>query len=90
MASNTVLRDDNTEKDFRQVTRDIQDNEDTTTREQAIRNEQNELWQNKDSELQNALDAVDDGAKLIQNLSLGASFIQLKKKFEYVTKKMNE
>lgn len=84
------MRDDNTnalaeaEADVRQTLKDIETNEKTYASEQDNRNAQNAVWVRKNGEHEEAIAAVDEATKLVQHLSLGASFIELKPRFEAV------
>jgi len=95
IVANTQLRDDSVEAlaeaevDVRQTVKDLADNEDTFAREQNTRNNQHAVWARKDGELEELLVAIDEASKLVQHLQLGASFAQVKTRYEGVTKKLN-
>lgn len=63
---------------------DIESNEKTYAQEEANRNKAHETWVRKNSEHDDAIAAVDEATKLVQHLSLGATFAELKPKFEAV------
>ncbi|KAM3131279.1 hypothetical protein pb186bvf_016597 [Paramecium bursaria] len=93
---NTKLRDDTTEAlaqsevDIRETIKDIASNEDTFAREQATREAQHALWVSKTAAIDDVIEAIDDASKLIQHLSLGASFAQVRTKYEAIHKKLSE
>jgi hypothetical protein len=72
------------EDDLRQTIKDIEQNEATYAREQATRDDQHAVWERKDGEHADALDAVDDAIKLINHLSMGAAFAQVKTRYDAV------
>jgi DNA uptake protein ComE-like DNA-binding protein len=94
IVSNTQLRDDSVialaeaEDDVRQTVKDISDNEAVFAREEATRNNQHSIWARKDGELEELLIAIDEASKLVQHLQLGASFAQVKTRFDSVNKKL--
>jgi hypothetical protein len=93
---NTKLRDDTiealaqSEADLSTTIKDIASNEDTYAREEATRNQQHETFVSKIAAIDDVIDAIDEAAKLIQHLSLGASFAQVKTKFDQLHKKLTE
>ncbi|CAD8181774.1 unnamed protein product [Paramecium pentaurelia] len=96
IAANTQLRDDTiealavSEEDIRVTIQDIANNEVTQAREEATRNQQHETFVSKVAAIDDVIDAIDDAAKLIQHLSLGASFAQIKTKFDSLQKKLSD
>ncbi|CAD8080463.1 unnamed protein product [Paramecium sonneborni] len=96
ISSNTQLRDDTiealavSEEDIRVVIQDIATNEQTYAREEATRNQQHETFVSKIAAIDDVIDAIDEAAKLIQHLSLGASFVQVKSKYETVHKRLTD
>lgn len=84
------MLDDNTaalaeaEIDVRQTIKDIESNEATFAQEQGTRNGQNAIWTRKHDEVTDAIAAIDEATKLVQHLSLGTSFTQLKGRFDAV------
>ncbi|CAD8148295.1 unnamed protein product [Paramecium octaurelia] len=96
IASNTQLRDDTiealavSEEDIRVTISDIANNEATYAREEATRNQQHETFVAKVAAIDDVIDAIDEAAKLIQHLSLGASFAQLKSKYDVLHKKLSD
>lgn len=48
------------------------------------------MWVAKDAAIDDVVEAIDDAAKLIQHLSLGASFAQVKTKYEVLHKKLSD
>ncbi|CAD8176145.1 unnamed protein product [Paramecium pentaurelia] len=96
IAANTQLRDDTiealavSEEDIRVTIQDIANNEATYAREEATRNQQHETFVAKIAAIDDVIDAIDDAAKLIQHLSLGASFAQIKTKFDSLHKKLSD
>ncbi|CAD8088461.1 unnamed protein product [Paramecium primaurelia] len=92
IAANTQQRDETikalavSEEDIRVTIQDIANNEATYVGEEATRNQQHETFVFKVA----AIDAIDDAAKLIQHLSLGASFAQIKTKFDTLHKKLSD
>ncbi|KAM3138351.1 hypothetical protein pb186bvf_009627 [Paramecium bursaria] len=93
---NANLRDENqkaqdeAEVDVRQTVQDIESNEKTYAQEDANRNKQHETFVRKNQEHLDAIQAVDEATKLVQHLSLGATFAELRPRFEAVQKKLIE
>lgn len=90
------MRDDNSkaleeaEVDVRETVKDIEQNERTFAQEDGTRNQQHGTWTQKNSEHDEAIAAVDEATKLVQHLSLGTAFSQLKPRFEAVQKRLSE
>ncbi|CAD8079544.1 unnamed protein product [Paramecium sonneborni] len=96
ISANAQMREDNekalaeAENDVRQTIQDIESNERTFAQEEANRNKAHETWVRKNGEHDDAIAAVDEATKLVQHLSLGATFAELKPKFEAVQKRLIE
>lgn len=78
------------ENDVRQTVGDLSSNGNTFAQEQGTRDSQHETWVRKNGEHSEALEAVDEAQKLVQHLSLGTSFAQLKNRFDAVQKRLTE
>ena len=96
MTANQALLDDNTaalaeaEIDIRQTIKDLEQNEATFGQEQGTRNGQNAIFTRKNDLNVDAIAAVDEAIKLVQHLSLGTSFSQLKGRFDAVQQRLSE
>lgn len=94
--ANTKLRDDTvealaqSEEDIRVTIADIENNRATYAREEATRQNQHDTYVAKVAAIDDVIEAIDDAAKLIQHLSLGASFAQVRTKFDSLHKRLSD